>query len=704
MRRLAILLLLVALGGSRAAALSEAECAAARLAAARAGSKVDPCYPGGATDAAAADGEAAATNCDPPTADAAADEGAASDDPAERIRDYHSDIVVDRDGGLTVTETLAVTAAGDKIKHGIYRDFPTLYEGGAWGLRRSVPFEVVAVERDGRPEPYHLGDLENGVRVYIGDADSEVEPGPHTYRLTYRTARQLGFFEDHDELYWNVTGNGWVFPIDRATARVELPPDIPREALVLEGYTGVTGSTDRHLTSAIDARGAATFAATVPLDSYEGLTIVASFPKGHIRPPSDEESFWATVWANPDLLAGAAGLLVVLLYYLATWVVVGRDPARGTIIPLFEPPAGLDAPGVRYVRGMGYDERCFTAGLVGLAVKGWVQIKEHNGEFSLLSVPKRDTPLTAAEKQLNGALFHRGGETLELKQRNHGRLRAAITALRGALSSEYERKLFNTNRRWIVPGLAISALALLVMAWFTRGPGVVAMVFMLIWLSVWSYACLHLLESVLRGWRDALRPGAGAFSRGLGVVAAIIISVIALPFFAGEAMGLYMMSQLTTIWATPLALALGGTNWLFLFLLKQPTRAGRALMDQIDGFAMYLGTAEGDELRMAPPKTPQRFEAMLPYAIALGVEHQWSARFDDVLRSAGDGDDVARYKPGWYSGDSISRFSPTSFSSMVGSSLSSAVASSSTPPGSSSGSSGGGSAGGGGGGGGGGGW
>jgi uncharacterized membrane protein YgcG len=707
-KRLALLLLLVvACGAGRVAALTEAECAAARLAAARAGSKIDPCFPG--TAGAGADGEDAAAqaeNQEPEAENAAAPDAPAWPDDAarERIRDYRSDIVVGADGGLTVTETLAVIAAGDKIKHGIYRDFPTLYDGGPWGLRRDVPFEVVGVERDGRPEPYHLGDLENGIRVYIGDRESEVEPGPHTYRITYRTARQLGFFEHHDELYWNVTGNGWVFPIDHASARVELPAHIAPEKLTLEGYTGVSGSTDRELTSAVDAAGAATFATTAPLDSYEGLTIVVAFPKGGIRAPTDEEKFWALVWANPDLLAGIAGLLVVLLYYLAIWVAVGRDPARGTIIPLFEPPVELDAPGIRYVRGMGYDERCFTAGLVGLAVKGWVQIKDDDGDFSLLSVPKRDTPLTAAEKKLNGALFHGGGETLELKQKNHGRMRAAIKALRDALAGEYERKLFITNRKWIVPGLVLSALALLIMAWFTRGPGVVGMLFILVWLSVWSYACLHLLESVLRGWRDALRPGAAALARALTIVGAILMTAIALPFFAGEVAGLVMMTQLTTIWAAPLALMLGGLNWLFLYLLKQPTRAGRALMDQIDGFAMYLCTAEGDELRMAPAKTPQRFEALLPYAIALGVEHQWSERFDDVLRSAGEGADVQPYKPGWYSGNSISRFSSTSFSAMVGSSLSSAVASSSTAPGSRSGSSGGGSAGGGGGGGGGGGW
>jgi hypothetical protein len=50
-----------------------------------------------------------------------------------------------------------------------------------------------------------------------------LERGTHVYEITYRTTRQLGFFDDFDELYWNATGNGWTFAIDRAAAIVHLP-------------------------------------------------------------------------------------------------------------------------------------------------------------------------------------------------------------------------------------------------------------------------------------------------------------------------------------------------------------------------------------------------------------------------------------------------------------------------------------------------
>jgi uncharacterized membrane protein len=139
-------------------------------------------------------------------------------------------------------------------------------------------------------------------------------------------------------------------------------------------------------------------------------------------------------------------------------------------------------------------------------------------------------------------------------------------------------------------------------------------------------------------------------------------------------------------------------------LLKAPTRAGRQLLDQIDGFRQYLEVAEKDEMnfRNPPEKTPQLFEQLLPYALALDVEQQWTERFAGVFAQLRDG--AERYQPTWYHGSHWDASRPTGFADALGSSLGSAVAASSTAPGSSSGSGGGGSSGGGGGGGGGGGW
>ena len=142
-------------------------------------------------------------------------------------------------------------------------------------------------------------------------------------------------------------------------------------------------------------------------------------------------------------------------------------------------------------------------------------------------------------------------------------------------------------------------------------------------------------------------------------------------------------------------------NIVFHHLLKAPTKLGREIMDRIEGFKMYLSTAEKERLNSIkePEKTPELFEMFLPYAIALDVENEWGEKFADVLEKAG-----TDYSPGWYNGASWSTLGAVGVASTLGSSLTSTISSSSTAPGSSSGSGGGGFSGGGGGGGGGGGW
>lgn len=128
----------------------------------------------------------------------------------ERITRFISQVDVLQSGDLVVEETISVIAEGNSIRRGIYRDFPIDYSD-EHGHSYRVGFSVVAAERDGRGEPFHTKKVANGVRVYMGSKDIVIPHGPHTYTLRYVTNRQLGFFSDHDELYWNVTGSRTVY-------------------------------------------------------------------------------------------------------------------------------------------------------------------------------------------------------------------------------------------------------------------------------------------------------------------------------------------------------------------------------------------------------------------------------------------------------------------------------------------------------------
>jgi hypothetical protein len=145
--------------------------------------------------------------------------GTAANAQTERILDFLSDVDMRPDGVLDVTETIRFNVLGTQVKHGINRDFPTDYQH-RWGLRSTTGFVLGDIRLDGDAVPTQLSRLQNGVRIHIGDPARLVPPGIHTYTIHYLTWWQASFGPDEDSLDWNVTGNGWIWPIDRAELRL----------------------------------------------------------------------------------------------------------------------------------------------------------------------------------------------------------------------------------------------------------------------------------------------------------------------------------------------------------------------------------------------------------------------------------------------------------------------------------------------------
>ena len=131
----------------------------------------------------------------------------------ERIISFDSEITINEDASMIVSEKIKVFADGNKIQRGIYRDFPTKYKD-QYGNNVVIKFEVLEVSRDGNSEDYHTENQSNGIRVYCGRNDYYLPRGEYSYTIKYKTDRQIGYFNNFDELYWNVTGNGWDHAID----------------------------------------------------------------------------------------------------------------------------------------------------------------------------------------------------------------------------------------------------------------------------------------------------------------------------------------------------------------------------------------------------------------------------------------------------------------------------------------------------------
>ena len=622
----------------------------------------------------------------------------------ERIRDFRSDIHLLDDGTLLVKETITVFSTGNLIRHGIYREFPTHYKD-RFGNNYVVGFRWLGALCDGYAETSRVEDYSNGLRIYLGDKNAYISRGEHTYELNYSTNRQLGFFNDHDELYWNVTGNGWGFPIDHASASVTLPTAIVPGEVSLDGFTGPQSSLEKSLTSSLQPDGKPEFETTRALAPREGLSIVLEWRKGLLAPPTSQEKLHYFFADNRDALVMLAALLLLLLYYGIVWSAVGRDPKRGVIMPLYEPPANLSPAAMRYLVRMGFDNKTFASAILDLAARGFLKIRFQAGSYTLYRTKADNRELTPDEQQLANQMFS-GRDELWLHNENHTVISGGMAALKAWLKLNEQKVYFFTNSRFLVPAIIFTVATASTIAYLKSPAILLVIAFLSLWLSVWSLAVAGLLIASFSAWKEALTSRAPS---GPLIGKALLVSFFALPFLGAECFAIFAFTKFGSL---PLAIFLFmsiALHVLFHHLLKAPTIAGRRLLDQVEGFKLFLGRVDGDRLnRINPPEqTPETFEKFLPYALALDLEQVWAEKFSGVLNVASQAPDSGAssigYTPSFYSGSNWNGAGGSFLASGFTDNFSSAISSSSSAPGASDGGSGGGS-GGGGGGGGGGGW
>lgn len=610
----------------------------------------------------------------------------------EVITDFTSHILINEDSSLTVTETINVVAKGQTIKRGIYRDFPTKYKNRMGNTVRVV-FTLKQVLRDGQPEPNHRKKTAKGIRIYIGDKDVFLSPGVYTYQITYRTTSQLGFFRDYDELYWNVTGNDWEFPIEKVRAVIKLPPGA--SSIRKTAYTGPKGAKGQDYTVTEDGT-SVIFATTQRLNASEGLTIAIAWSKGYVAKPTFMKQIRLYVPFDRDLLACSVFLALIITYYLVAWMKVGKDPDKGAIIPRFTPPENISPAAARFLTTMAYktDLASLTATIINMAVKGYLVIEEgHTGKFSLVALSDTDNVcLNAEERAVAGKLFPLNRRRLALHDSSKKYVKEVVDtkqALYKALEAEFGKRkgYFSRNTPYSLPGCLFSLL-------FITG---------LFWHVVSSHPAASSNEKIgivfiLLFWTMGLYGGLSSAHQSLtagkkwGSIFGILFG---LPF-AGMAL---LIMHLQNIHVAPVILftlmVAPILNYIFSELMKTPSPVGQKILDSLEGFKLYLSVAEKERMNLLnPPKeTLELFTQYFPYALALDVEQQWSERFASILAQS-------HYRPSWYHATRSS----TSFDQALSTSFSEALASAGIRPGSSSGSGGGGSSGGGGGGGGGGGW
>ncbi|MDO4987974.1 MAG: DUF2207 domain-containing protein [Synergistes sp.] len=550
---------------------------------------------------------------------------------AEVIKNFDSIVRIEKDSSLGVTEKITVDVKNIDIKRGIIRHFPVDYKDSD-GRALRVGLYVDAALIDGRETNFEVRYEGGFANIIIGDPDVMISPGVHTFTIQYRTTRQIGFFEDHDELYWNVTGNGWSWPIESASCSVSLPQEFANENFnSVEWYVGKFGEKG-------DARraklvGKDRVITTSPLAPQEGITVVYTWKKGLVFPP-------ASAYGNEKAQSvTAVATLLLSLAWLIFCAVRCKSPTDKAVIPLFYPPENSSPALVRYIKKATSDRVSMTSNIVDLAVKGLIKIEEREEEkffglskkniFTLRKLKDTDG-LPRDEEAVMMRLFPSDNEKISVTKDYAEEISSAFMGLRRGIAA-LTKKLNECPAMPIVTaGLIFAAGTAAALPFIGEDADhiVIAAIAGAVFF-VFSVAAFKPKSSRRMDKIKSIVPR---------IVFGVFMTFIASSLFEGDE-GLLLIS-LPYIWAAAAASCVSS-------VVAHRSEKGAELDRQVDGLELYITVAEKDRLEMlnAPEETPELYERLLPYAMALGAAKTWGDRFADVLKSA-------EYNPTWYSGHS----------------------------------------------------
>jgi uncharacterized membrane protein YgcG len=553
--------------------------------------------------------------------------GAANAD--ERISDFRVTATVGADSSLTIREEITVTVEGREIRRGIIRAVPTLYRKKD-GKTERVDFTLLSASLDGRRVGAATSTSGRDTEIRLGDSDVMLSHEAHTFDITYRIAGQVSFFDSHDELFWNVTGDEWTFPIDRAEYRIVLPGDGYARITGVAFFTGRPGENGKDAQRLPDG----SFVTTRTLRPGEGFSVAVGWPKGLVTPPPlplrERIAPFVTRYRLPISILFVA---LFLAYYGYAWHRKGRDPTP-QVIPLFRPPEGVSPGFARFFRTGRMDATALVAELIELAVDGHIRFGEADEETLTLlrndGAPSADT-LPQPVRTFLTTVFPAGTDRLDISAKKGN---FALKRLHDGLEAEYKRR----SSRLMIPNLLLrlgGVLLFVPMIWTLSvvsppsGREATDSLFPVLIGAPLAFAGITGIVSVFRGMR-----GRGIAER----VRRFIWSSLLVGLF-GVSVNFALRGDIALSGGVLAAWTVVAVFWK---LLPARTQEGAKLAADIDGLAMYIGTAETERLEaMNPPEeTPETFEKILPYAVALDLADTWAARFEKILAQAA-------YAPSW---------------------------------------------------------
>lgn len=573
------------------------------------------------------------------------------------IQNFQTDIEMSENGAINVTETIQTNFTAER--HGIFRDIQT----------QGISINIISVtDNTGNPWQYSIEPFAEGTRVKIGDPNKLIN-GEQVYKIKYDVKGAIRFFDDHEELYWNSTGNSWPVAILKASTTVKLPSNTKgATSLTFKCYTGPAESTAEDCVYKYnETSNSVTFNSNVPFPPYSGMTVVAGVPPKTFEKPTTleiksnpsgvkaylDEQFICSTDCVIDVQPGDHTLSVkkfgysapekrtieitketsstetfelkmqlwlsiltkiIALFFLCvafepiyTYRKKGKDPkGRGVLVPQYEPPDKLLPAEVGALIDERVDMRDLTSTIVDLCVRGYLKIKVLPKENGLL-FKTDDYELIRLDKPKSG---DRGLSEFE---------KLFVDKIFGSGSTKKVSDMQNT-----------------------------------------FYTSLPLLKDTLYKNlvdKEYFPASPGSVRKKYFIKAALFI-------FGSW----FIMIPEMILFQTGYSFLISINGWLtllFAYFMPQKTPKGVEAREHILGFRHYMDIAETDRVRWQEKQNI--FYEYLPYAMAFNIADKWSNAFKDIYKQP----------PQWFEGytgaflvtdfthrlSSVSRTISTSFAS-----------------------------------------
>lgn len=581
------------------------------------------------------------------------------------IKDLNTEIVINKDSSLDITEWITADCDNLPDKHGIYRVLPTRYykDFNNW---ISSPVKLISItDFDGKKIKYSQSkDYANHTITWkIGDADKEVQ-GINYYLIKYHVGNAIRLDNNkYDQSYWNLNGAFWELEIDEFSATIIFPDEVDLTTTPYQIYSGNLMDTGNNLAKHIMLdHHTLKVTSTQLLEPHEGITIDAQLPKifTPYEPGLVEKYGWILSFIFP---------IIAFWISFKLWKKYGKDPKNDrTIVPEFEIPDKLSPLelGMVITDGM-LKTNYITAEIINIAVIGVIKIEEikkkgifGGKDYKIIKTGVNEEKLTRIQKSLLNNMFIIARDKDFVKNlagsKKWGFLAMNIfssTKIGDVVENKNEILLSNLKYEFFKE--YYNNIQTMVKSKLIRNK-------------------LLIDRNKIRNWLIAL-----------GI---IVLMAIYIPF----QLILYYDSNYL-LYSIPSFISSSIIFFIFAFIIKQRSPEGLVLLNKIKGFELYMKTAE--KYRQQFNEKENIFERFLPYAIMFGITKEWIKKMKDIYGEKY----FANYCPIWFIGGDISSFDANSIESAISSmssSMNSAMSAAS--------SGGGAGAGGGGGGGGGGGW